>query len=55
VFGLVVSAGSYAVAWYGTAAMSVLAGAVVLQGRRMLMRERPELVAAQLRRRTARR
>ena len=54
-FGLVASATSYSVAWYGTAAMSAVAGAVVLQGRRMLMRERPELVAAQrLRRRAAR-
>lgn len=54
-FGLVVSASSYAVAWYGTAAMSVVAGAVILQGRRMLMRERPGLVAAQQQRRAARR
>jgi MFS family permease len=54
VFGLVVSAGSYAVAWYGTAAVSVVAGAVIVQGRRMLMRDRPGLVAAQLRRRAAR-
>jgi MFS family permease len=55
VFGLVVSASSYAVAWYATAATSVVAGAVIVQGRRMLMRERPELVAAQqLRRRSAR-
>ena len=55
VFGLVVSASSYSVAWYGTAAMSVVAGAVIVQGRRMLMRERPGLVAAQRQRRAARR
>lgn len=55
VFGLVVAASSYAVAWYGTAAVSVVAGAVILQGRRMLMRERPGLVAAQQQRRAARR
>jgi MFS family permease len=55
VFGLVVSATSYSVAWYGTAAISVVAGGVIVQGRRMLMRERPDLVAAQrLRRRAAR-
>ncbi|SNR55595.1 MFS transporter [Blastococcus mobilis] len=56
VFGLVVSAGSYSVAWYGTAATSVVAGAVIVQGRRMLLRDRPGLVAAQqLRRRSAHR
>jgi MFS family permease len=55
VFGLAVSASSYSAAWYGTAAVSVVAGAVVVQGRRMLMRERPGLVAAQLERRAARR
>ena len=55
VFGLVVSASDYSVAWYGTAAMSVVAGAVIVQGRRMLMRERPGLVAAQQQRRAARR
>ncbi|MGY2082258.1 MFS transporter [Blastococcus sp. SYSU DS0539] len=53
VFGVVVAATSYAVAWYATAAVSVLAGAVILQGRRMLLHDRPGLVAAQrLRRRT---
>ena len=55
VFGLVVSATSYSVAWFGTAAVSVIAGAVIVQGRRMLMRERPGLVAAQEQRRAARR
>ena len=55
VFGLVVSASSYSVARFGTAAMSVVAGAVIVQGRRMLMRERPGLVAAQQQRRAARR
>jgi MFS family permease len=55
VFGLVVSATSYPVAWYGTAAVAVLGGAIVLQGRRMLMRERPQLVAAHQQRRAARR
>jgi MFS family permease len=55
VFGLVVSASSYSVAWFGTAAVSVVAGFVVVQGRRMLMRERPGLVAAQEQRRAARR
>jgi MFS family permease len=55
VFGLVAAATSYSVAWYGTAAMSVLAGAVIVQGRRMLMRVRPGLVAAQQQRRAARR
>jgi MFS family permease len=55
VFGLVVSASDYSVAWFGTAAMSVVAGAVIVQGRRMLMRERPGLVAAQQQRRAARR
>jgi MFS family permease len=54
-FGLVVSASDYSVAWFGTAAMSVVAGAVIVQGRRMLMRERPGLVAAQQQRRAARR
>jgi MFS family permease len=54
-FGVLVSATSYELAWYLTSATSVLAGAVVIQGRRMLMRERPALVAAQLeRRRSAR-
>ena len=55
VFGLVVSASSYSVAWFGTAAVSMVAGAVIVQGRRMLMRERPGLVAAQEQRRAARR
>ena len=55
VFGLVAAASSYSVAWYGTAAVSVVAGAVIVQGRRMLMRERPGLVAAQQQRRAARR
>lgn len=55
VFGLVASVSSYSVAWYATAAVSVIAGAVIVQGRRMLMRDRPALVAAQqLRRRAAR-
>jgi MFS family permease len=54
-FGLLVSATSYSVAWYATAALSLVAGAVVVQGRRMLVRERPELVAAQRQRRAARR
>lgn len=55
VFGIVVAAGSYAVAWYATAAMSVIAGLVIVQGRRMLLRVRPELVARhQLRRRSSR-
>lgn len=49
------SATDYSVAWYGTAGISVVAGAVIVQGRRMLMRERPGLVAAQQQRRTARR
>jgi MFS family permease len=53
-FGIVVSAGSYAVAWYATAAVSVVAGAVVVLGRRMLVRERPALLAAQLSRRRSR-
>lgn len=47
VFGLVASATDYSVAWYGTAALSVVAGAVIVQGRRMLMSVRPGLVAAQ--------
>jgi MFS family permease len=55
VFGLVAGASSYSVAWYGTAAVSVVAGAVIVQGRRMLMRVRPGLVAAQQQRRAARR
>ena len=55
VFGLVVAASDYSVAWFGTAATSVVAGAVIVQGRRMLMRERPGLVAAQQQRRAARR
>jgi MFS family permease len=55
VFGLVASATSYAVAWYANAGMALLAGVVVVQGRRMLMRERPGLVAAQLQRKAARR
>ena len=50
-FGLVASATDYSVAWYGTAALSVVAGAVIVQGRRMLMSVRPGLVAAQQRRR----
>jgi len=50
-FGLVVSATSYSVAWYATAVVAVLAGAVIVQGRRMLVRVRPGLVAAQRRRR----
>lgn len=54
VFGVVVSASSYAVAWYSTAAVSVVAAAVIVQGRRMLMRDRPELVAAQALRRAGR-
>ncbi|CCG04290.1 MFS transporter [Blastococcus saxobsidens] len=55
VFGVLVAVTSYAVAWYVTAAMSLVAGAIVLQGRRMLIRDRPALVAAQeqRRRRTA--
>ena len=53
-FGALLAASSYAVAWYATAAVSALAGAVVLLGRRMLLRDRPGLVAAQrLRRRAA--
>lgn len=52
-FGVLVAATSYPVAWYTTAAVSVVGGAVILQGRRMLLRDRPGLVAAQqLRRRT---
>ena len=54
VFGLVVSATSYPVAWYGTAVVAVLGGAIIVQARRMLMRERPGLVAAQRQRRAAR-
>jgi MFS family permease len=54
-FGLVASAASYSVAWYCTAATSVVAGAVIVQGRRMLMRVRPGLVAAQQQRKAARR
>jgi MFS family permease len=55
VFGIVVSTSSYAVAWYLTAAISLVAAAVIVQARRMLMRDRPALVAAQqLRRRAAR-
>ena len=53
-FGLLVTATSYAVAWYATAAVSVVAGAVIVQGRRMLLRDRPGLVAAQEQRRRAR-
>ncbi|MGY1826949.1 MULTISPECIES: MFS transporter [unclassified Blastococcus] len=53
-FGVVVSSTSYAVAWYATAAVSVVAGAVVVQGRRMLVHDRPQLVAAQRLRRQAR-
>ena len=53
VFGLVAAASSYSVAWYGTAAVSVIAGAVIVQGRRMLMRVRPGLVAAQQQRKAA--
>ena len=53
-FGLLVTATSYAVAWYATAAVSVVAGAVIVQGRRMLLRDRPGLVAAQELRRRAR-
>ncbi|SEL04256.1 Nitrate/nitrite transporter NarK [Blastococcus sp. DSM 46786] len=53
-FGVVVASSSYAVAWYATAALSAVAGAVVVQGRRMLMHDRPELVAAQRLRRQAR-
>jgi MFS family permease len=53
-FGLVVASTSYAVAWYATAALSVVGGAVVVLGRRMLLRDRPELVAAQRLRRAAR-
>jgi hypothetical protein len=55
VFGLIASATSYSVAWYANGAMALLAGVVVVQGRRMLMRERPGLVAAQQQRRAARR
>ncbi|MDP9460209.1 MAG: MFS transporter [Actinomycetota bacterium] len=55
VFGLVASATDYSVAWYGTAALSVVAGAVIVQGRRMLMSVRPGLVAAQRQRRADRR
>jgi MFS family permease len=51
-FGLLASATSYSVAWYANAVMAMVAGAVVVQGRRMLMRERPGLVAAQQRRAT---
>jgi MFS family permease len=54
-FGLVASATSYSVAWYANAGIALLAGVVVVQGRRMLMRERPGLVAAQLQRKAARR
>ncbi|MGY2067305.1 MFS transporter [Blastococcus sp. SYSU DS0619] len=53
-FGVLVTATSYAVAWYATAAVSVVAGAVIVQGRRMLMRDRPGLVTAQQLRRRAR-
>jgi MFS family permease len=51
-FGAVVSATSYAVAWTATAALAVLGGLVCLGGRRMLLRERPALVAAHRRRAT---
>ena len=54
-FGLIAGATSYSVAWYANAGMALLAGVVVVQGRRMLMRERPGLVAAQQQRRAARR
>ncbi|SOD99006.1 MFS transporter [Blastococcus haudaquaticus] len=53
-FGIVVSATSYSVAWYATAALSAAGGAVVVQGRRMLMRTRPQLAAARRQRRKAR-
>ena len=55
VFGLVAAATDYSVAWYGTAAVSVVAGAVIVQGRRMLMSVRPGLVAAQQQRKASRR
>jgi MFS family permease len=53
-FGIAVAATSYTVAWYATAAVSVVAAAVIVQGRRMLVRERPRLLAAQQARRRAR-
>jgi MFS family permease len=53
-FGAVVSAASYTVAWTATAALAVLGGLVCLVGRRMLLRERPALVAAHRQRRATR-
>ncbi|MCV2488312.1 MFS transporter [Geodermatophilus sp. YIM 151500] len=53
-FGAVVAATSYATAWYGTAAFAVLAGVVIVIGRRMLMRDRPALVEAHRARRAGR-
>ncbi|WNV74193.1 MFS transporter [Geodermatophilus sp. DSM 44513] len=52
-FGAVVSAGSYTLAWSATAALAVLGGLVIVLGRRLLLRERPALVAAHRERRTA--
>jgi MFS family permease len=52
-FGAVVAAASYPVAWTATAALAVLGGLVCLLGRRLLLRERPALVEAHRRRRTA--
>lgn len=52
-FGATVSVTSYAVAWYATSTLAVLAGLVVVLARRMLLRDRPALVAAHQRRRRA--
>ncbi|MDP9427361.1 MAG: MFS transporter [Actinomycetota bacterium] len=52
-FGAVVSVSSYAVAWTATAALAVLGGLVIVLGRQLLLRDRPALVAAHRRRRTA--
>jgi MFS family permease len=52
-FGAVVSHTSYAVAWTSTTVSSVLAGATILLGRSMLLRDRPALTQAHRARRHA--
>ena len=54
-FGATVATASYQTAWLGTAGVSLLAAAVVVLGRQLLLRERPALAEAHRGRRSAQR
>ena len=53
-FGTTVAATSYAVAWTGTAVLSLVGAVVCVVARWLLLRDRPQLVAAHLSRRATR-